>query len=121
MQLIKFFDVDALNRAISGTTTEEYKANLKKIYTVSTVQSFWAVFNHIPNAGDMQVCCVFTGDNRILAGVQLFVFELLSVLKRDFKRDLYICLLQNDTIFRIKFLFFLNTRDVKDPINVIKN
>ncbi|OXU16901.1 hypothetical protein TSAR_003340 [Trichomalopsis sarcophagae] len=44
-----------LDKAISGTTTEEYKANLKKIYTVSTAQSFWAVFNNIPNAGDMQV------------------------------------------------------------------
>ena len=42
-------------RAISGTTTEEYKANLKKIYTISTIQSFWAVFNHIPSANEMQV------------------------------------------------------------------
>ncbi|XP_058796856.1 eukaryotic translation initiation factor 4E type 3-like [Phymastichus coffea] len=44
-----------LDKAISGTTTEEYKANLKKIYTISTVQSFWAVFNHIPNANEMQI------------------------------------------------------------------
>ncbi|XP_014204990.1 eukaryotic translation initiation factor 4E type 3 [Copidosoma floridanum] len=44
-----------LDKAISGTTTEEYKANLKKIYTVSTVQSFWAVFNHIPDASQMQI------------------------------------------------------------------
>ncbi|XP_014233227.1 eukaryotic translation initiation factor 4E type 3-like [Trichogramma pretiosum] len=43
-----------LDKAISGTTTEEYKANLKKIYTVNTVQKFWAVFNHIPSASEIQ-------------------------------------------------------------------
>ncbi|XP_017761349.1 PREDICTED: eukaryotic translation initiation factor 4E type 3 [Eufriesea mexicana] len=44
-----------LDKAISGTTVEEYKENLTKIYTVNTVQSFWAVFNNIPNASDVQV------------------------------------------------------------------
>ncbi|KZC04859.1 PREDICTED: eukaryotic translation initiation factor 4E type 3-like [Dufourea novaeangliae] len=44
-----------LDKAVSGTTVEEYKDNLTKIYTVNTVQSFWAVFNNIPNASAMQV------------------------------------------------------------------
>ncbi|XP_048262974.1 eukaryotic translation initiation factor 4E type 3 isoform X3 [Bombus terrestris] len=44
-----------LDKAISGTTVEEYKENLTKIYTVNTVQSFWAVFNNIPNASAVQV------------------------------------------------------------------
>ncbi|XP_078041554.1 eukaryotic translation initiation factor 4E type 3 [Augochlora pura] len=44
-----------LDKAVSGTTVEEYKQNLTKIYTVNTVQSFWAVFNNIPNVSSMQV------------------------------------------------------------------
>ncbi|CAK9797710.1 Eukaryotic translation initiation factor 4E type 3 [Anthophora quadrimaculata] len=44
-----------LGKAVTGTTVEEYKDNLTKIYTVNTVQSFWAVFNNIPNASVIQV------------------------------------------------------------------
>ncbi|CAD1475316.1 unnamed protein product, partial [Heterotrigona itama] len=47
--------VGKINRAISGITVEEYKENLTKIYTVNTVQSFWAVFNNIPSASAVQV------------------------------------------------------------------
>ncbi|KOC63210.1 Eukaryotic translation initiation factor 4E type 3 [Habropoda laboriosa] len=44
-----------LGKAVSGTTVEEYKDNLTKIYTVNTVQSFWAVINNIPNASAVPV------------------------------------------------------------------
>ncbi|CAK8690918.1 eukaryotic translation initiation factor 4E type 3-like [Clavelina lepadiformis] len=37
-----------LDRSVPNLTASEYEANLRKIYTVSTIESFWAVFNHIP-------------------------------------------------------------------------
>ncbi|XP_063235203.1 eukaryotic translation initiation factor 4E type 3-like [Bacillus rossius redtenbacheri] len=44
-----------LDKAVPGVSAAEFKANLKRIYTVSTVQSFWAVYNHIPDAADIPV------------------------------------------------------------------
>ncbi|XP_066590393.1 eukaryotic translation initiation factor 4E type 3-like [Prorops nasuta] len=43
-----------LYRAMPGHTMEDYEKHLKMIYTVNTVQGFWAVFNNIPHVGEMQ-------------------------------------------------------------------
>ncbi|XP_039250739.2 eukaryotic translation initiation factor 4E type 3-like [Styela clava] len=37
-----------LDRSIPRTTASEYEATLRKVYTCSTVESFWAVYNNIP-------------------------------------------------------------------------
>ena len=37
-----------IDKAIHNASVNEYKANIKRIYTVSTVQGFWSVYKHIP-------------------------------------------------------------------------
>ncbi|CAD6244887.1 GSCOCG00013519001-RA-CDS [Cotesia congregata] len=43
-----------LDKAVRGRTVDEYKKNLKKVYTVDTIQKFWAVYNNIPKVCEIQ-------------------------------------------------------------------
>ncbi|XP_033111276.1 eukaryotic translation initiation factor 4E type 3-like isoform X1 [Anneissia japonica] len=48
-----------VDRSVPGTTAAQYEAELRKIYTFHTVESFWKVFNNIPDPSCLATRCSY--------------------------------------------------------------
>lgn len=46
-------------RTVRGSSASEYESGLQKIYTFSTIQGFWAVYNNVPDVKDIQTKCSY--------------------------------------------------------------
>lgn len=44
-----------IDQTVRGVSAAQYEANMRKVYTVSTVENFWGVYNNIPEVPELSV------------------------------------------------------------------